>query len=249
MAVDEIPELPFGTIRSGRCESSDPEAPRETGSDAGARRVVADIVELWHSRDPAAWDGALARYWKFVLPRNLDLERRMEAIDIERVRRLDAQGWYDFLLQEYFQWKYTARNRYASTTKHLRRYAEEGALAALDGIKDRLFGFDLSDIRAGLSIACEIRGLGPAGASGLLAVMFPTAFGTADQFVVKALRCIKDLPEAATLAKMKPEQLTLPGATELIRIMQRKAAENNETFRRSSWTPRMVDKILWTYGR
>lgn len=207
------------------------------------------IAELWRSQDARMWGEALARYWDFVLPANLDLERRMESLDIEHIRRLDADAWYDFLLNEYFRWKYTARNRYASTTKHLRQYADAGALAALAGIKDRLFAFDLSDIGAGLSIASDIKGLGPTGASGLLAVMFPAAFGTADQFVVKALRSVLDVPESSLVAKMKPDQLTLPGAAVLIAIMRRKAAENNHVFRTSTWTPRMVDKVLWTYGR
>jgi len=207
------------------------------------------IAELWYSRDSRVWDEALTRYWDFVLPANLDLERRMESLDIERIRQLDARAWFDFLLNEYFRWKYTARNRYASTTKHLRQYAEAGALAVLARIKDRLFEFDLRDIRAGLSIACEIKGLGPAGGSGLLAVMFPAAFGTVDQFVVKALQSVGDLPESSILARMKPEQLTLADATALIAIMRRKADENNQVFQTSSWTPRMVEKILWTYGR
>ena len=207
------------------------------------------IVELWRSRDPRLWDEALARYWDFVQPPNLELERRMESLDIARVRRLDDRGWYDFLLNEYFRWKYTAPNRYGSTTKQLRRYVDTDALGALARIKDRLFAFDPNDIAAGLAIASEIKGLGPAGASGLLALLFPVAFGTADQFVVKALRNIPDLPEASLVAKMNPEQLTLSDAGVLIAIMRRKAAQNNQALRTSSWTPRMVDKILWTYGR
>jgi hypothetical protein len=207
------------------------------------------IVELWRSSDARVWDDALARYWDFVQPGNLALERQMESLEVGRIQRLDAHGWYDFLLNEYFRWKYTARNRYASTTKHLRQYAETGVLAALATIRDRLFAFDLSDIGVGLSIASAIKGLGPAGASGLLAVMFPAAFGTADQFVVKALRTIPDLPESSVVAKMKPEQLTLSHAAVLIEIMRRKAAQNNKAFQTSAWTPRMVDKVLWTYGR
>jgi len=46
------------------------------------------IVELWRSRDPRVWDEALTRYWDFVLPANFDLERRMESLDIERIRKL-----------------------------------------------------------------------------------------------------------------------------------------------------------------
>jgi hypothetical protein len=94
-----------------------------------------------------------------------------------------------------------------------------------------------------------LKGLGPAGASGLLAVMFPTAFGTVDQFAVKALQSIPDLPESSIVAKTKPQQLSLPDAAVLIAIMRRKAAENNQVFQTLAWTPRMVDKVLWTYGR
>jgi hypothetical protein len=46
-----------------------------------------------------------------------------------------------------------------------------------------------------------------------------------------------------------PEQLTLADAATLIAIMRRKAADNSQAFRTSTWTPRMVDKVLWTYGR
>jgi hypothetical protein len=210
---------------------------------------MTDIVGLWRSRNVRLWEEALARYWDFVQPRNVELERRLEALDVARIRQLDERGWYDFLLNEYFRWKYTAPNRYGSTTKQLRRYVDAAALGVLASIKDRLFAFDLADIAAGLAIASEIRGLGPAGASGLLALLFPAAFGTADQFVVKALRSIPELPEAPRVAKMNPEQLTLGDATVLIAVMRRKAAQNNKAFRMSTWTPRMVDKVLWTYGR
>ena len=36
---------------------------------------------------------------------------------------------------------------------------------------------------------------------------------------------------------------------ELIAIMRRKAAENNRAFQTSTWTPRMIDKVLWVCGR
>lgn len=211
---------------------------------------VPPIGDLWHSQDPLQWEQARSRYWDFVKRPNLDLEQRMDSLDAERIRQFDVVGWYDFLLRDYFRWKYTAPNRYATTTRHLRDFAEgPGGLAALARIKDRLFALDVTDIMAALAVACEIKGLGPAGGSGLLAVLFPAAFGTADQFVVKALQQVPDLPEAPILATTKPEQLTLKGAATLVAIMRRKAAENNQAFRTSSWTPRKVDMVLWTYGR
>jgi hypothetical protein len=47
---------------------------------------------------------------------------------------------------------------------------------------------------------------------------------------------------------MNPDQLTTKHAVLLIGVMQRKAAENSRLLG-AGWTPRKVDKILWTYGR
>lgn len=47
---------------------------------------------------------------------------------------------------------------------------------------------------------------------------------------------------------MKPEGLTPRDGVVLIR-MQRKAAENNRLFGGTGWTPRKIDKVVWTYGR
>ncbi len=64
---------------------------------------------------------------------------------------------------------------------------------------------DKDNIQQCLAVACSIRGLGTAGASGLLAVLFPTSFGTVDQFAVKALVKIPELPESNLIVGMNPE--------------------------------------------
>lgn len=208
------------------------------------------VAELWRSLDPAAWAAALERYWQFVQPANLDLERSLDRLDLQRIRDLDAQGWYTFLHDEYFRWKYTAPNRYATTTRSLAEYARnEGGLELLEGVRHGLLVIDPADIRSGLSVALQIKGLGVAGASGLLALMYPATFATVDQFVVKALRDVGGLPEADALDKMKPEGLTPRDGVMLIGIMARKAAENNRAFGGVVWTPRKIDQVLWTYGR
>jgi hypothetical protein len=48
---------------------------------------------------------------------------------------------------------------------------------------------------------------------------------------------------------MRPEQLSVADGVVLIGIMRRKASENNQVFGAAIWTPRKIDKILWTYGR
>ena len=122
-------------------------------------------------------------------------------------------------------------------------------LHELNCIKNRLLCFDTKNIQVGLEVACSIRGLGTAGASGLLALMYPDEFGTVDQFVVKALIDVVGLPEEDLLESMTPEGLSINDGVTLIRIFQKKAASNNEKFGTKFWSPRKIEKILWTYGR
>ena len=207
------------------------------------------INELWHSGNAHAWNQALERYMRFVKPADVELIRELEPLNLERIRELDAQGWYDFLFDKYFRWKYTAANRLATTRRSLSKYAENGRIDELLSIKERLLSFPKRDIKQGLLIASSIHGLGIAGASGLLTLMYPVEFGTVDQFVVKALRQVEGLPQRAALERMNPEGLKPTDGVILIQIMRDKSAENNRTFTMDSWTPKKIDEILWTYGR
>lgn len=215
----------------------------------GEQQPKSNIEELWHSQDEAPWRQRLDRYWDFVKPDNLQIERELITLDIGYIRCLDKKGWYDFLLHKYFKSKYTAPNRYATTTKRLEWYVQNDALSDLCQIKQDLLSFDLKNIEKGLNIATRIRGLGIAGASGLLSILFPKYFGTVDQFVVKALRGISSLTDLNRLNKMNPEGLSVADGVILIRIMRDKATQNNQQFSTGFWTPRKIDMILWTYGR
>jgi hypothetical protein len=206
------------------------------------------IASLWASRDAAPWESALGRYWEFVKEKNRPLEERLMELRPNDLSAMTPEEWFRFLHDEYFRWKYTAPNRYATTTKHLRTYREEGRLDDLDGVRQRLLRLDPSDTRGGIGLVSRIRGLGVAGASGLLALLYPEHFGTVDQFVVKALRTVPGLPEADALRRMNPDSLTVDDAVILLGIMRRKAEENNLAFG-GGWTPRKIDMVLWTYGR
>lgn len=213
--------------------------------------AVITIDDLWKSTMPADWGKALQRYWEFVKSSNIALEHRMERLDVDYLRHLDAVGWYEFLKDQYFRWKYTTNNRYATTTgrRGLQRYLKENALEQLYDIKLRLISLNASDIAYGLKVGQEIHGLGCAGASGLLSLLYPHHFATVDQFAVKALREVNGLLEADTLRLMNEDSLTTSNSVVLIQIMQRKAAQLNELFKTREWTPRKIDMILWTYGR
>lgn len=203
------------------------------------------INNLWESNNEYDWKIALENYWSFVRPENVELERELNDLKLEKIKNLDPIGWYDFLHYRYFRWKYTAPNRFATTTFSLKRYKDSNQLDRLFDIKKRLLSFNISDISDGLSIAKEIHGLGVAGASGLLSLMYPNNFATVDQFAVKALCQIPSLMDISDIAKMKPDNLTLRNGIVLINIMRIKAKENNKIFATDFWTPRKIDMILW----
>jgi hypothetical protein len=206
---------------------------------------MSKISDLWYSKSEEDWKNALEKYWNYVKPENSELEKSLNELKFEQIFELDQLGWYNFLRDKYFRWKYTSPNRYATTTKCLKRYLDSEQLNILFDIKERLLTLDLSDIKTGLLAAKEIKGLGVAGASGLLSLMYPHTFATVDQFAVKALRLIYDLPEKTLLERMKPDSLTLNNGVILINIMCRKAEENNDIFHTDYWTPRKIDMVLW----
>lgn len=199
-----------------------------------------NISELWKSGDAKRWRDALASYWASAsVQSNLEIEKFMDTLDQEVVRKFDSDHWRAFL-HIYFKWKFN--NMYLE-----QRLADLASNEPdrLFRIKDLLFSADSKDVRRALERARYIKGLGPAGASGLLAVLFPKWFGTVDQFVVKSLLEIDTLPEKNRLLKMNPKNLTNGDAVLLIGILRRKAAELNESFHSSEWTPRKIDMVLW----
>lgn len=140
------------------------------------------MSELWQTNEQSRWLSEEKDYWNLVRPSNYELEKEIENIDVDSVKDMTEEKFYDFLYNKYFVWKYTAKNRLATTRKHLSYYKDN--LEELAPIHRDLFSFDTDDIKQGLEIAERIKGLGCAGASGLLAVLFPEKFGTVDQFVV-----------------------------------------------------------------
>jgi hypothetical protein len=205
-----------------------------------------NLTELWASNDPALWEKALASYEAFVKPANLDLERRLEDMGTERISNMSPEQWHAFLRNEYFVWKYTQPNRLITTRGQFDRWVEKNGLDALDKVRLHLLSLGP---HIGLAIKCltKIGGLGVAGASGLLSLVYPDKFGTVDQFVVKALQQVEALPEAEEIAAMasrmegkKGLSLTEVDAVILTKILRRKAAELGH-----GWTPRKVDAVLW----
>lgn len=204
-----------------------------------------NINSIWHSKNIIDWDKALEHYWDYVKPDNMAIEKEFGSLNAALVEKMNSNEWHQFL-ERYFKWKYTAANRYASTTKHFNKYKIENKLDELDNIKKVLFSFNKENIEEGLKIAKQIKGLGVAGASGLLSVLFPEHYGTVDQFVVEAMQKISNLPEEKRICKINKDSISLSDAVIMIEIMRRKARENNELFNSNEWTPRKIDMILWS---
>ncbi len=207
------------------------------------------FAKLWYEGAEKDWQKALDAYYDFLRPEQIDIENYIENIDVEMVKNLDANGFYDFLHDKYFVWKYTAKNRLATTTMNLEKYIINDELHILKDIQTRIFDAPKSDVGECLKIACEIRGLGTAGASGLLAILFPKDFGTVDKFVVKRLQEINHPLYADDLNCMNPDNLKIKDGIILVNIMKEKAAELNQKFNTDFWTPRKIDMIMWAYGR
>ncbi|MDR1692429.1 MAG: hypothetical protein LBR72_03640 [Oscillospiraceae bacterium] len=208
-----------------------------------------DINTLWNSGGEKDWKAGLARYKRVVKPANLALDAMMDGLDSEAVRQMSCDEFFAFLYDHYYAWLYTASNRLSYTRRHLTRYKEEGRMAELREVQRDLFLFDREDVLDGLSTATRVYGMGVAGASGLLGVLFPRYFGAVSKSTVKALRLVEGLPQHGALMRMIPGTLKLVDGVLLIRLFRDKAAELNAKFGTDGWTPRKIDKILWSVDR
>ena len=64
---------------------------------------TSEIEQLWHSSDASKWQRALDRYWKLIKPTHCAIEREMDSLRPDDVRRLDADQWYHWLLNNYLR--------------------------------------------------------------------------------------------------------------------------------------------------
>lgn len=207
------------------------------------------LKDLWNNGSEQQWLNALNAYYYMLRPEQREIEDYVNNVDSEAIKRLDEREFYNFLYDKYFVWKYTAKNRLATTRKNLEKYVINGELSVLKSIQDRIFSMSKDNVGKCLETACEIRGLGAAGASGLLAILFPRDFATVDQFVVKRLQEIDHPIYKTELNNINPEGIKIKDGIILVGIMRAKASELNRKFNTDFWTPRKIDMILWSFGR
>ena len=204
-------------------------------------------MDLWECTDDKVWRLMESNYTKLIRPENITLENEIESLSADRVRNMTAEEFYSFLYHQYFVWKYTAKNRLATTRAHLRYY--EDHLDELEKIHQQLFAADHTDILAILKVAKSIKGLGVAGASGLLAVLFPHDFGTVDQFVVARLKSFSTFSTDQVIQNIHEQSIKEKEAVYMEKLLRKKAAALNLVNQSTYWTPRRIDKVLWAYER
>ena len=203
------------------------------------------INELWNSKNEQDYINAINKYWEYIKPENLELEERLNNLDCRKIEAMDLSEFYGFLIDDYYKWKYTDPRWLNQNRERFSKYVEQQQLCELEEIKNSLFSFDPDDIEAGLKIAQSTKGLGVAGASGLLALLYPNHFATVDQFVVKSLCEVKNLPQRSRVQNINPSSISIKDGILLIEIMRDKAKELNRLFGTNEWTPRSIDMILW----
>ena len=211
--------------------------------------VEFNINYLWNNGTEKEWKSALGKYFDLVKSSNVEIEKELDNLDSETVKKMTVNEFYYFLHNKYFVWKYTQANRLRTTRNSLVKYLEDDNIVELEEIHNLIFKYNPENISNLLRTTHRIKGLGVAGASGLLSLLFPKYFGTVDQFVVQRLLEVENLKEHSLLEKMKQDNLTEKDGTILIEIMREKANKLNKKFKTSEWTPRKIDKIMWSIDR
>jgi hypothetical protein len=102
------------------------------------------IDKLWNHGTDEDWRKCFDDYWEQKsVKNNYDTEKYFEEVDVEKIKIMPPKKFYKFLIK-YFQWKYTAKNRLATTLKYFEKYNTEDEIVELAEIKNQLFSFNTS---------------------------------------------------------------------------------------------------------
>jgi hypothetical protein len=205
---------------------------------------------LWYSKDSEPWDALLKAYWQQpTVRRTLRIHKELEHLDRDKVLGQDDEGWYRWLRDEFVPWKFAGlypKKRQEGIDK---QWATESGKSVISHVRrDMQAVMDSGGFTEALSLVREIDGIGMSAGSAIVALLFPELCATADSRVVRFLRQIFDLPEQPKLRSIRdPKNLRSCDAVTIVQIVQRKSVELNKKFDLQCWTPRLVERCLWTF--
>ena len=195
----------------------------------------------WDSIIETEWDHALSLYNTYLADdEKASRDARVSIMNAYAISCLSKAEFYDYLHDVFFVWKYTAKNRLATTIKSF----EQMKLDDLEKARSELINPSLSDT-ALLDAALKIRGLGSAGATALLSTLYPSRFATIDQFVIINLQHASSLALNKIIHSINPQSINKKQALYVLALIQQKARDLNALFGKMSWTPRAIDKAVW----
>lgn len=206
--------------------------------------------DLWHSESPEPWDALIAAYWQQpTVRKTLQIHKDLEHLDRVEVLGTTPEEWYRWVRDTFIPWKFEAR------WVPVRQRDIDGQWATALGRKDidrvrkaMVVAAERGGFEDAVSLAREIKGIGVSAGSAMATLLFPDRFATGDDRVVGFLRAIPDLPEREALVSIAdPKNLKPCDAAMICRIAVRQAAQLNERFGLTCWTPRLVERCLWTY--
>ena len=204
-----------------------------------------DIDYLWKKGKKEDWEKALTKYC------TNDKDEYMNDISKNPniIRNMNGEEFYKFLYDHYFVWKYTQKNRLARNKSLLEKsYQSSEGFDCLERIKNNFFKIhDIMPMNTRLNVfmITEISGLGIAGASGLLSILYPEEYGTLDFFLVQELKKVSTIKNLEDIKKINGSSLRIKDAVFLEDIIRNKAEKLNDLFGTQMWNPRKIDMVLW----
>lgn len=218
------------------------------------------LDQLWHFGTESDWLGAVQEYWTVpTVKAKLALERRMTTMHAQRNQVTGSDlAFYQFLRDDLYPWKMDGY-RIGTQQGNLDTYMEKKPLG-IRNVRQALVS-RMADIDSGkssdfLKRLSVVGGMGVSVASGLLAVLWPSHFGTVDRFCLRGFLSVSNDPYTGFMAEVVKnpdtffddytDPLRLHVADLMIQLYRHKAADLNSRFGTTVWNPRQVEMVVWT---
>lgn len=206
-------------------------------------------TDLWRADDRRPWDDLLKAYWaQPTVIAVLDLCKNLEHLKREEVLGLEDHAWYQWLRDSFIPW--SERRWLGKRQRDLDAQWGHGRGRTVIGDARTKVETAMEKGGAGdaIPLLLRIAGFGPSSVAALLALLFPESCAAASEGVMRFLHAVSALPQRARLLAIgSPKPLTDEAVLLLMEVFREKAASLNREFGLHCWTPRLVERCVWTY--